>query len=51
LTVKRYLQRRGIKSSRLIAKGYGESMPIADNATTFGRSQNRRIEFKIKENE
>jgi len=51
LTVKRYLQKRGIKSSRLIAKGYGESMPIADNATTFGRSQNRRIEFKIKENE
>lgn len=36
-----------IDPSRLIARGYGESMPIADNRTRAGRELNRRIEFKI----
>lgn len=36
-----------IDPSRLIAAGYGESQPIADNRTRSGRDLNRRIEFKI----
>ena len=33
----------------LIAKGYGEARPIADNATAVGRALNRRIEFTLIE--
>ena len=48
-TLKEYLQRRGVKASRLIARGFGEADPIADNATTAGRSKNRRVEFILEE--
>lgn len=34
---------RGIRRERLAAVGYGESHPIATNATPNGRSQNRRV--------
>jgi len=37
----------GIERSRLSAKGYGMSRPIADNATEAGRQDNRRIEAVI----
>jgi outer membrane protein OmpA-like peptidoglycan-associated protein len=42
-----YLVATGIKSTRLVTKGYGSSKPIADNNTEFGRQQNRRTEFRI----
>jgi len=35
-----------IVPENLSAQGYGESMPIADNGTSEGRAQNRRVEFK-----
>ncbi len=48
-TVRDYLISKGINSSRLTIKGYGESIPIADNNTPEGRALNRRIEFKVIE--
>ena len=35
----------GIESSRLVAKGYGESKPMTDNNTPEGKANNRRVEF------
>ena len=37
---------RGVRPEAVVAKGYGESVPIADNATSEGRARNRRIEFQ-----
>jgi outer membrane protein OmpA-like peptidoglycan-associated protein len=50
-----YLIRKGIATERLVAKGYGESKPIARNTNPDGtdnpdgRQRNRRTEFKILE--
>jgi outer membrane protein OmpA-like peptidoglycan-associated protein len=41
------LMDRGIDLDRLYALGYGESLPIADNESAGGKQRNRRIEFKI----
>jgi outer membrane protein OmpA-like peptidoglycan-associated protein len=46
-SVRNYLIQRGIAASRLTARGYGEYQPVATNTTRHGRSQNRRIEFKV----
>lgn len=46
--VKAYLVNNGIKSSRLITKGYGESQPVANNDTEQGRVLNRRVEIALQ---
>jgi len=42
-----FLTTYGIASTRLVAKGYGSSQPVAPNTTEEGRQQNRRTEVKI----
>jgi outer membrane protein OmpA-like peptidoglycan-associated protein len=44
-----YLVKNGIENTRLLAKGYGFAMPIADNGTKEGKAQNRRVELKVLE--
>jgi outer membrane protein OmpA-like peptidoglycan-associated protein len=44
-SVKNYMVNKGIPADRLVIKGYGESQPVADNATAEGRFQNRRVEL------
>jgi outer membrane protein OmpA-like peptidoglycan-associated protein len=46
-SVMSYLINKGISPSRITAKGYGESQPIAPNDTEDGRKKNRRVEFKV----
>ncbi len=41
------VQQMGVDASRLIARGYGESMPKASNDTPEGRALNRRVEFVV----
>jgi outer membrane protein OmpA-like peptidoglycan-associated protein len=42
-----YFVSQGVPAERLKAVGYGESKPIASNATEEGRAQNRRVELQI----
>lgn len=43
-SVMSYLVMRGISADRLVARGYGETQPIASNDTEEGRYKNRRVE-------
>jgi len=42
-----YLVNSGIASKRLTHQGFGQTEPVADNATREGRRQNRRVEFEL----
>jgi outer membrane protein OmpA-like peptidoglycan-associated protein len=46
-SVRKYLIGKGIDQARMVAEGVGERVPIADNRTSDGRAQNRRVEFVI----
>ena len=45
--VANFLANSGVQRARLATRGYGESQPIASNATEEGRAANRRVEIKI----
>src|SRR6266851_1439728 len=44
-----YLVSHGIERSRLEARGFGPSRPLATNVTRTGREANRRVEFRVLE--
>ena len=48
-SVKAYIESFKVPGKRVSAKGYGQSVPIADNKTEAGRAMNRRTEFLIVE--
>ena len=45
--IRQYLIKKGISASRIIARGYGSTDPVADNSTYEGRQKNRRTEVRI----
>jgi outer membrane protein OmpA-like peptidoglycan-associated protein len=47
LTVGEILVLQGVNPSKIIARGAGETMPIASNATKTGRADNRRVEINV----
>jgi outer membrane protein OmpA-like peptidoglycan-associated protein/tetratricopeptide (TPR) repeat protein len=42
-----YLASKGIETSRLQSKGFGETRPVSDNNTEEGRAKNRRTELQV----
>lgn len=46
--VAKYLVGSGVDATQLVAKGYGETQPIAPNTTKDGRTLNRRVEFRVQ---
>jgi OOP family OmpA-OmpF porin len=47
LVIKKWLVSQGIADSRLVAVGFGDGKPVADNSSDAGRAQNRRTQFKV----
>jgi len=46
-SLRRCLISEGVEANRLIARGFGESRPIASNNTEDGKAANRRVELKV----
>ncbi len=46
-SVQSYLVDQGIDAARMTTRGYGETVPVADNDTDEGRELNRRVELKV----
>ncbi|HEV8305548.1 MAG TPA: OmpA family protein [Gemmatimonadales bacterium] len=44
--VRAYLASKGVGPERMVAKGYGPTVPVATNTTPAGRAQNRRVELR-----
>jgi outer membrane protein OmpA-like peptidoglycan-associated protein len=44
--VRDLLIKNGVANNMLTAKGYGSTIPVADNTTEAGRFKNRRIEYR-----
>jgi OOP family OmpA-OmpF porin len=49
VAVKQWLLANGINPGRLLAVGFGQTQPIANNSDPAGAAQNERIQFRIAE--
>lgn len=47
-SVRSFFTGQGIQGQRLVAMGYGETMPVADNTTENGRRLNRRVDVVLR---
>ncbi|WP_231337404.1 OmpA family protein [Paraburkholderia sprentiae] len=43
-----YLREHGLKAQKFDVRGYGESSPVASNATVEGRAKNRRVDITLE---
>jgi outer membrane protein OmpA-like peptidoglycan-associated protein len=43
-----FLVSRGVPADQIRAEGLGQTRPVADNTTTDGRANNRRVEIIVK---
>ena len=50
-SVMSYLVGQGVPASRMLYEGFGSSQPVADNSTSVGKAQNRRVEVFITPNQ
>lgn len=48
VSVREYLVGKAVAAGRLSTVGFGQTNPVADNATELGRAQNRRVELVNK---
>ena len=48
-TVRDYLASDGVAVDRMVVRGYGESQPLADNGTSAGKAENRRVVLRVIE--
>ena len=48
-SIRQYLVNKGVVHTNLAHNGYGENRPKLSNATEYGRTQNRRVEFELNE--
>jgi len=46
-SVARYLEGQRVNPRRIFTRGHGEDRPVANNSTSYGRNQNRRVEIQI----
>jgi OOP family OmpA-OmpF porin len=49
-SVRTYLLQQGVNGEQLVAKGYGQTQPVASNKTAEGRAKNRRVVMYVLSN-
>ena len=45
--VAKHLSELGIDGTRLVAHGFGATLPLEDNSSDEGRARNRRVQFLV----
>jgi outer membrane protein OmpA-like peptidoglycan-associated protein len=49
-SVRDYLETQGVGQTNISAAGYGKTDPVADNSTSSGRAENRRVQLVVSGN-